>query len=69
MSFSPSPRYLLVTLLEDIEKKQKADSDATAFASKVLPVPVLGRRRCVSGQDQQKGESNAPMHRTSVSSL
>jgi hypothetical protein len=31
---------LLVTLLEEIEKKQKADSEATAFASMVLPVPA-----------------------------
>lgn len=52
MSFSPSPRYLLVTLLEDIEKKQKADSEATAFASSVLPVPVqcLGREEIASGR-------------------
>jgi hypothetical protein len=39
MSFSPSPRYLLVTLLDEIEKKQNADSEATALASSVLPVP------------------------------
>lgn len=40
MSFSPSPRYLLVTLLEEMLKKQKPDSEATAFANIVLPVPI-----------------------------
>lgn len=40
MSFSPSPRYLLVTLEAEMEKKQKSDSLATALASIVLPVPV-----------------------------
>ena len=44
MSFSPSPRYLLVTLLEEMLKKQNADSDATAFASIVLPVPAKRER-------------------------
>jgi hypothetical protein len=63
MSFSPSPRYLLVTLLEEIEKKQNADSEATAFASIVLPVPVpCGKdMRCV--QSAQKGNEERPDQR------
>ena len=39
MSFSPSPRNLLVTLDEEMLKKWKPDSVATALASMVLPVP------------------------------
>eukprot|EP00601_Ochromonadales_sp_CCMP2298_P023279 CAMPEP_0173311818 /NCGR_PEP_ID=MMETSP1143-20121109/23755_1 /TAXON_ID=483371 /ORGANISM="non described non described, Strain CCMP2298" /LENGTH=189 /DNA_ID=CAMNT_0014253879 /DNA_START=183 /DNA_END=749 /DNA_ORIENTATION=+ len=39
ISFSPSPRYLLVTEEADMEKNTKSDSEATAFASNVLPVP------------------------------
>ncbi len=44
MSFSPSPRYLLVTAEEVMEKKQNPDSVATAFASSVLPVPVAVKK-------------------------
>lgn len=43
MSFSPSPRYLLVTLEAVMLKKQKPDSEATAFASIVLPVPNIAQ--------------------------
>lgn len=39
MSFSPSPRYLLVTDDDVIEKNANPDSVATAFASSVFPVP------------------------------
>ena len=39
INFSPSPKYLLVTLLAVMLKKAKPDSVATALANKVLPVP------------------------------
>ena len=39
ISFSPSPRYLLVTFAAVTEKKAKPDSNATALASSVFPVP------------------------------
>mmetsp|Transcript_22594 Transcript_22594/g.39013 ORF Transcript_22594/g.39013 Transcript_22594/m.39013 type:complete len:279 (-) Transcript_22594:491-1327(-) len=39
ISFSPSPRYLEVTLEAEMEKKQNPDSLATALANRVLPVP------------------------------
>ena len=38
-SFSDSPKYLLVRLLAEMEKKVDWDSVATARASIVLPVP------------------------------
>jgi hypothetical protein len=39
MSFSPSPRYLLVTTDDVMLKNLNPDSVATALASIVFPVP------------------------------
>ena len=38
-SFSPSPTYLLVKLLALMLKNDELDSEATALASMVLPLP------------------------------
>ncbi len=41
INFSPSPKYLLVTLDALMLKNEKPDSVATAFASSVFPVPIV----------------------------
>ena len=40
-SFSPSPTNLLVRLLAEMLKKAEEDSEATARASIVLPLPRM----------------------------